>query len=164
MNTLVWLLPPGCTDEVQPVGAGCGRLLKVEVGKELDLLLDQNDSLDKWDTNSISSSERRVLIARWVSNAAERTDARPGYCLRLFGNTGWAMTADRSRDDRKHWKAFQGRTPSCMGPRPATKMRTSKGTAGQTMTMIPTVITTAVAEVRRIHRQVQRRDQQGERW
>ena len=35
-NTLLWLLPPGTTDELQPVDAGYGRLLKVEAGKELD--------------------------------------------------------------------------------------------------------------------------------
>ena len=88
------------TDEVQPVGAGYGRLLKVEVGKEPELFLDQNDNLDKWETNSISAFERRVLIARWVVNAAERLDTRPGYRLRLFEKTGLAMTADGSRDDR----------------------------------------------------------------
>ena len=39
-NRLVWLLSPGCTDEVQPADAGCGRLLKVEFRRELELFLD----------------------------------------------------------------------------------------------------------------------------
>ena len=50
--------------------------------------------------NSISASERRVLIARWRANAAECVDARPGYRLRLFEKMMLAMTADGSRDDR----------------------------------------------------------------
>ena len=35
-NTLLWLLPPGCTEEVQPVNAGYGRLVKLEEGKTLE--------------------------------------------------------------------------------------------------------------------------------
>ena len=94
----MWIFLLGCTGEAQPVDAGYGRLLKMEVRKELELFPDQNGNIDKWET--ISASERRDLIARWVANTAERTDARPGYHLRLFEKTGLAMTADGSRDDR----------------------------------------------------------------
>ena len=35
-NTLFSLLLAGCTDEIQPLDAGYGRLFKVHVGKALD--------------------------------------------------------------------------------------------------------------------------------
>ena len=36
-NTLAWYGPSECTDEVQPVDAGAGRFLKVEVGRQMDI-------------------------------------------------------------------------------------------------------------------------------
>ena len=36
-NSLVWLYPGGCTDALQPIDAGLGTFIKVEVGKQLDL-------------------------------------------------------------------------------------------------------------------------------
>ena len=35
-NTLLWLLPAGCTDAIQPNSAGYGRLFKVHVSNALD--------------------------------------------------------------------------------------------------------------------------------
>ena len=98
-NTLLWLLPPGTTDELQPVDAGYGRLLKVEAGKELDKWLSQEDNLSKWETNTISPGTRRILLTRFVAEAVEWIDAKPGYRLRLFEKTGLGMTADGSPDD-----------------------------------------------------------------
>ena len=40
-NTLLWLLPSGCTDEVQPIDVGYERLLKVQSGKRLDERVDK---------------------------------------------------------------------------------------------------------------------------
>ena len=35
-NALLWLLPAGCTDEIQHIDAGYGHLLKVQLRKALD--------------------------------------------------------------------------------------------------------------------------------
>jgi hypothetical protein len=99
-NTLLWLLPPGTTDTLQPVDAGYGRLLKVEAGKELDKWLGKNDNLSQWETNALSAGKRRILLTRFIGEAIARIDARPGYRFRLFEKTGLAMTADGSLDDR----------------------------------------------------------------
>ena len=45
-NTLLWLLPPKCTDEVQPVDAGYGRLFNVLVGKSMDAWLLNGDNVE----------------------------------------------------------------------------------------------------------------------
>ena len=45
-NTLLWLWPPGCTNEVQPVDAGFGRLVVVYVAQTLDELLLNGDNVE----------------------------------------------------------------------------------------------------------------------
>ncbi|CAB1097678.1 unnamed protein product [Ectocarpus sp. CCAP 1310/34] len=99
-NTLLRLLPPKLTDELQPVDAGYGRLLKVEVGNELDEFLGHEENLCLWETNKLSAGARRILFTRFIARAVARMDARPGYRHRLFEKTGLAMTADGSLDDR----------------------------------------------------------------
>lgn len=99
-NTLLRLLPPRLTDELQPVDAGYGRLLKVEVGNELDEFLGHEENLCLWETNKLSAGARRILFTRFIAKAVARIDARPGYRHRLFEKTGLAMTADGSLDDR----------------------------------------------------------------
>ena len=99
-NTLLWLLPPGTTDELQPVDAGYGRPLKVEAGKELDEWLGKNDNLSQRETNALSAGKRRILLTRFIGEAIARINARPGFRFRLFENTGLAMTTDVSLDDR----------------------------------------------------------------
>ncbi|CAB1110560.1 unnamed protein product [Ectocarpus sp. CCAP 1310/34] len=60
---LAWYGPSECTDEVQPVDAGAGRFLKVEVGRQMDIIwLEQSDNLERWETASLTASDRRVLI------------------------------------------------------------------------------------------------------
>ena len=74
---LLWHLPAGCTDEVQPIDAGYGRLLKVYTGQALDEWLGHGENLQKWECNALTASERRVLITKWVGEATERIDKLP---------------------------------------------------------------------------------------
>ena len=83
-NTLPWLLPPGTTDELQPVDAGYGRLLKVEAREELDEWLGKDDNLSQWETNALSAGKRRILLTRFIGEAIARIAAKPGYRFRLF--------------------------------------------------------------------------------
>ena len=98
-NTLPWLLPPKCTDEVQPVDAGYGRLFKVLVGKSLDAWLLNGDNVERLESNKLTASDRRVLITQWVGEAAKQIDSDIRYRRRLFEKTGLAMTADGSDDN-----------------------------------------------------------------
>ena len=99
-NTLASYFPANNTDEVQPVDAGVGRMLKVEVGKQLDIWLGQADNLEKWESNKLTASDRRVLITQWVGPAMNIVDNRPDYRFRLFEKCGMAMTVDGSGDER----------------------------------------------------------------
>ena len=98
-NTLLWLLPPKCTDEVQPVDAGYGRLFKVLVGKSLDAWLLSGDNVERWESNQLTASDRRVLITQRVGEAAKQIDSDIRYRRRLFKKTGLAMTVDGSDDN-----------------------------------------------------------------
>ena len=117
-KTLLWHPPARCTDEVQPIDAGYGRLVEVYTGQALDEWLGHGKNLQKWECNALTASERRVLITNWVGEATERIDklsygqargrtssredtgVRPLYRHRLFEKTGTAMTADGTGDDK----------------------------------------------------------------
>ena len=93
-------LPGGCTDALQPIDASLGALIKVEVGKQLDIWLENGDNLERWESNALTASDRRVLLTKWVATAVDIVDNRPNYRFRLFEKTGGLMTADGTCDDR----------------------------------------------------------------
>ena len=66
------LLPPETTDSTQPVDAGLARQLKNEIGHELEDWLDDEINLDKWEKGKLSTSEKRILITKFVGDAWER--------------------------------------------------------------------------------------------
>ena len=46
-------------DEVQPVDAGYGRLVKVDMAQALDEWLLNGDNIEMWKPNTLTASERR---------------------------------------------------------------------------------------------------------
>ena len=113
-NTLLWLLPPKCTDEVQPVDAGYGKLFKVYVGQALDRWLLDGDNVEKWESNKLTASDRRILITQWTGKAAKKIDSDTAYHKRLFEKTGLAMTADGSDDNLINLQGVERGTYSFM--------------------------------------------------
>ena len=91
-NSLVWLYPGGCTDALQPIDAGLGALIKVEVGKHLDLWRGNGTNLGRWESNALTASDRLVLLTKRVAAAVDTVDNRPNHRFRLFDKT-------RERDD-----------------------------------------------------------------
>ena len=55
--------------------------------------------MKKWDTNKLSSSDCRVLLAHWVGEAVAKLGADQLYRRRLFETTGLAMTAEGTDDN-----------------------------------------------------------------
>lgn len=113
-NTLLRLLPPGCTDEVQPVDAGCGRLAKVYVAQGLDEFLLGGDNVEQWESNKLTSSDRRILITQWVGEVVKKLNRGIRYRRRLFEKTGLMMTADGTDDDLINVKGVKPGTYSFM--------------------------------------------------
>ena len=52
-NTLLWLLPAGCPDEIQHIDAGYGRIFKA-----LDKWMLDADHVELWKSNKLKASQR----------------------------------------------------------------------------------------------------------
>ena len=91
------LPPPNETDQVQPIDRGLGRHIKTYIGRFMDEWLDEEDNLNKWENNSLTASDRRILLAIWYHKAtlqALEGDAKRKY----FEHAGALLTADGSDD------------------------------------------------------------------
>ncbi|CAB1096297.1 unnamed protein product [Ectocarpus sp. CCAP 1310/34] len=71
-----------------------------EYTNEMDIWLEQSDNLERWETASLTASDRRVLITQWMGAAMARLNSQQAYRYRLFEKCGMAMTVDGSGDDR----------------------------------------------------------------
>ena len=99
------MLPPGKTDELQPVDDGMGRNTKVNMAQEEDAWLDDDDNMEKWESNKLSAGDRRVLMATWFFEAFKK--ACEGRAKRAyFEHTAALMTAN-GQDD--HLIRFEGK-------------------------------------------------------
>ena len=64
----------------------------------MDAWLDDEDNLTKWEDNSLTASDRRILLATWfykACNTALQGDAKRKY----FEHAGALLTADGTDDD-----------------------------------------------------------------
>ena len=61
-------------------------------------LLDGN-SVELWESNKLTVSDRRILITQWIGRAVEKIDSDIENRTGLFEKTGLAMTADGSDDN-----------------------------------------------------------------
>ena len=50
---------------MQPIDRGIGQLVKFFVGQCLDEWLEDDDTLEKWESDTFSASDRRILLAQW---------------------------------------------------------------------------------------------------
>ena len=48
INTTVYMLPENHTDKIQPIDAGCGRIMKGKIGAAMETWLEEENNLDKW--------------------------------------------------------------------------------------------------------------------
>ena len=93
---------------MQPGDAGYGRQVKLEVGKALEAWLEKGDNVEKWDTNKLSASDRRILLTHWVGDAVAKVDSDQPYRRRLCEKTGLAMTADDTDDNLINLDSLDG--------------------------------------------------------
>ena len=63
-NTLLWRLPAGYTDEIQPIDAGYLRLFKVHMGKALDKCLLDADHVELRQSIKLTTSQPRHFITQ----------------------------------------------------------------------------------------------------
>ena len=63
INATVYMLPENHTDKIQPIDAGCGRMMKVKIAAAMDRWLEKEDNLDKWH-DKLSAKERLILMTQ----------------------------------------------------------------------------------------------------
>ena len=96
-----FLTPPETTDLTQPVDGGLGRLEKFLIGKECEEWLEEGENLEQWENGTITASQKRILITKWVGNAWDITFKSGKYEPdKFFEHTGCLLTLDGSEDDK----------------------------------------------------------------
>ena len=95
-------LPPGETDCLQPVDAGCGANLKSNMSNLLDEKLDSDPGFEKkWINGSLSTTDYRVVLTEFVGDAFERMCIQKQHPFwKYFEKTGCLMSLDGSNHDR----------------------------------------------------------------
>ena len=88
INTTVYMLPENHTDKIQPVDAGCGRIMKVKIGEALERWLEEKDNLEKWH-DRLSAKERRILMTQRTGKAWSQCCTNHHFFKRLFDNSRW---------------------------------------------------------------------------
>ena len=65
----------------------------------MDEWLDDDDNLTKWEDNTLTASDRRILLANWYFKAVKKAlegDTKHKY----FEHAGGLLTADGTDDDK----------------------------------------------------------------
>ena len=60
---VVYLLPENHADKVQPIDAGCNKILKTKIGETMERWLEDDDNLDLWH-DKITAKTRKVLMTK----------------------------------------------------------------------------------------------------
>ena len=116
-------VPPGKTDQVQPIDRGEGRQIKIYMGQEEDEWLEDDTNLQKWENNELTASDRRVLIATWfyvASIRAGKSAAIRKYFEHAGAQTAQTTTSSSSRACRKGRRSPSWTRPPPPPPPPTT--------------------------------------------
>ena len=70
--------------------------------------------VEKWESNKLTASDRRILITQGTGEAAKQIDRDIRYHRRLFEKTGLAMTVDGNDDDLINLEGVERGTYSFM--------------------------------------------------
>ena len=92
-------VPPNETDQVQPIDRGMGRQIKVYLGQLLDEWLDDEDNLEKWESNKLTASDRRTPPRPLVLQGLHEGAPGRGQAQVLRARSGALLTADGTDDD-----------------------------------------------------------------
>ena len=68
VNAVIYLLSKNHSDKVQPIDAGCGRLVKAKIGEAMERWLEEDDTLELWH-DKVSARTRRILMSKWTAQA-----------------------------------------------------------------------------------------------
>ena len=96
-----YLFPPTTTELLQPVDGGLGRQVKLEVGNELELWLEDDENLNIWEHSKLSASDKRILITKFVGAACEKIFSQDDFSPDIYFET------------HPHWRPAELQTNCC---------------------------------------------------
>ena len=96
-NTTVVLVPPCCTSLVQPLDVSVNAKFKQTIDRQQTEHMQEN--LELYVNNSLSASQRRVLITGWVGAAWADLCQQKDMIKRAFRKCGISVPIDGSRDE-----------------------------------------------------------------
>ena len=96
-KTTVVLVPPGCTSLVQPLDVVVNAKFKQTIDRLQTEHMQQN--LEQYVNNSLSASQRRILITGWVGAAWAEVCENEEMVKRGFEKCGISVPIDGSRDE-----------------------------------------------------------------
>ncbi|KAK3253487.1 hypothetical protein CYMTET_37255 [Cymbomonas tetramitiformis] len=97
-RALGWSLLKGGTHWSQPIDQGAGREVKRDVDYEQNEWLELPENLEKWESNALTASDRRILMTWWGGNGYARTINRVNI-NRYFEKTGCLMSVTGAGDE-----------------------------------------------------------------
>ena len=96
-DTKVHLLKSNCTDEIQVIDAGIGKKTKALISQRCDDWLQEDTDLERWVNGTLTASDRRVLLTKWLADAWEEVCKTTDF-EKVGHRTGCLMTTDGSED------------------------------------------------------------------
>ena len=114
----MWNLLKNCTDEIQPIDAGYGQIVRRLVGEAFLRWLDSPDvdphsnklNVEMWETpGMLPAYKRRVLMTEWVAEAVAEANADDGKLFSTFVQTGCLLAADGHTDKDIKLEGYDGR-------------------------------------------------------
>lgn len=95
------------TDKVQPIDAGCGKMLKTKIREEMDKWLEEEDNLELWH-DKLTAKSRRILMTKWTAAAWEELTKDRIFFKKLFQRTECLITVDGTDDDLVKPQGLEG--------------------------------------------------------
>ena len=95
-KTIMVSIPAGCTSHIQPLGVCINKPFKDTVRAEHER--HQQENLNLYTENKMSTSERHILITKWVVNAWQKVCSNKDMVIRPFKNCGISVNLDGSED------------------------------------------------------------------
>ena len=91
------MLPENHTDKIQPIDAGCGRMMKLKIAAAMDRWLEKEDNLDKWH-DKLSAKDWQVLMTQWTREACTERKQNGEFLMIFFDKTGCLITVDQVQE------------------------------------------------------------------
>ena len=95
-KTIMVSILAGCLSRIQPLDLCINRLFKDAFRAEHER--HQQENLNLYTQNKMSTSERRILITTWVANAGQKVCSDKDMVIRSFKKCGISVNQDGSKD------------------------------------------------------------------